>query len=247
VPARRNYLVLRGGADGPVVAEVGLAERARRLSLRAGRYFVVVGGRSQLLEGEVDVRAGQVALVDEAALSRVEYAHLVRRGGGARTSAHALSLGYWLRSSVIQGASPCHGLVVGYALDLEQISLSARVSACRGTHANEVVTAHDDELRLDVRGLRAVDIGIVTVEIGVAAGLSVLHQTFETLGTAPSRTAFAPSVGVSLGATIEVFAGVFAFLEASGRTYFLVVATDSSEVLRARFAVDGTVGFGKRW
>ena len=39
-PAGRPYLVFAGGANGAVMGEVGAIDRARRLSLKPGRYFV---------------------------------------------------------------------------------------------------------------------------------------------------------------------------------------------------------------
>jgi hypothetical protein len=47
------FLVMQGGAGGPVVADVGARDVERGVSLRAGRYFVRARALDHLLEGTV--------------------------------------------------------------------------------------------------------------------------------------------------------------------------------------------------
>jgi hypothetical protein len=112
-PAGRDYLILKGEAEGNVVAEVGARGAERRVSLRPGRYFVRGRGPDQLLEGTVIVRSAPLQTLDESALERVEYARLVRKGVGDRRRADSIEVGYTLRTPLWSGASACQGLVAG--------------------------------------------------------------------------------------------------------------------------------------
>ena len=70
-PAGRTYVVMAGNDRGPVVGEVSDVARARRMSVRAGRYFVRGRTSDALLEGEIDAN-GTVDVTDDR-LRRVAY------------------------------------------------------------------------------------------------------------------------------------------------------------------------------
>lgn len=91
---------------GGVVAEITASDRARRLSVRAGRYFVRGRGADHLLEGELELRAGDDRLVADEELRRVEYARLVRKGSTVLRSVSGVEAGGFLRSALISGRSP---------------------------------------------------------------------------------------------------------------------------------------------
>src|SRR6266404_2056142 len=86
LPAGRTWLLFQGSPEGSVVGEIGARDRSRRLSLRAGRYFVRGRGPDVLLEGTFEAPAGGTLGVDEAGLDRTAYARLVRKGGGAAST-----------------------------------------------------------------------------------------------------------------------------------------------------------------
>ena len=82
LPPGRTWLLFQNSEDGPVVGEVSARDAARRLSLKAGRYFARGRGPDVLLEGPFDAPAGASVRLDEARLERTAYARLVRKGGG---------------------------------------------------------------------------------------------------------------------------------------------------------------------
>ncbi len=247
VPTGRTYLVLRGDDDGPVVAEVGLHDSARRLNLRAGRYYVIARGRRHLLEGGIEVSAGQATSIEDERLERVEYARLVRRGGGDVSAVHGVQVGYRLRTPVVDGASLCHGFAVGYSLDLAELSIGARLSGCRGSFENADLRADTDELGLELRGVRVFDLSAFSVELGVLLGAAYLRETFETRGRAPTREALAGELGVTAAISRELALGFFTALELSAATYFFRTDERGDVQLQARFALMGALALGKRF
>lgn len=80
LPPGRGFLVLRGSAEGAVIAEVGERDAHRRLGLTAGTYFLRGRGRSDLREGTVSLVAGRRLAVAESALTAVPYADARSRG-----------------------------------------------------------------------------------------------------------------------------------------------------------------------
>src|SRR5437762_5246577 len=97
-PAGRGYLVMKGDRGGPMVAEIGAHDRARRLSVGPDRYFVRGRAPGYLLEGVVTVAGGEARTVEDRDLERLEYARLVRKGGPDAGLAQGPQAGYQPRS-----------------------------------------------------------------------------------------------------------------------------------------------------
>ncbi|WP_437673191.1 caspase family protein [Sorangium sp. So ce131] len=218
-PPGRSYLVMRDSSEGPVAAEVGANDAARTISLRPGRYFVRGRGPDFLLEGAIEVEAGQSVDVGDDRLSRVMYARLVRKGGGVRDAAHGPMAGYQLKIPLLDEGALCHGGFVGYGIELQHIGLASRLSACHGAFQNEHLTVNNDELGLDVRLSRAWDLPVITLGVGLDLGLAVLRQRFETSGRAPDRHSLAGAFGAGAGANIDLLGGLYLTVEAAGQTY----------------------------
>jgi hypothetical protein len=106
-PGDRSYLVMRGGPDGRVMAEIGELDRARSISVDPGVYFVRGRGSGFLLEGTVAARGGHETLVDDGRLRRFAYARLVRKGAGMARFVHGPEAAYRLRSPFASEASFC--------------------------------------------------------------------------------------------------------------------------------------------
>ncbi|HTN87277.1 MAG TPA: caspase family protein [Sorangium sp.] len=218
-PAGRSYVVMRDASEGPVAAEVGASDATRTISLRPGRYFVRGRGPDFLLEGSVEAEAGKTIDVGDERLSRVMFARLVRKGGGVREVAHGPVAGYEMRTPLVEGSSLCHGGFVGYGIELQQMSLAARLSACHSAFRNEHLTASNDDLGLDVRLSHAWDLPVITLGVGVDAGLAVMRQRFETQGYAPDRLGLAGAFGAGAGANIDLLGGLYLGVEAAAQTY----------------------------
>lgn len=225
-PQNITFLVVQGDEDGAVVAEIGTTDRTRRLSLKAGRYFVRGRTAHYLLEGTLHLAANQTAVVDEQRLTRVEYARLVRKGGGG---GHAFSVeaGYQATEAIWSGASLCHGAFGGPTLTLPRLTLGLRLGFCRGRHQRgegglaRGFEAVLDQFDLGLRASMVWDLHRVSLGVGLGAGGLVLHQHFVTAGEAPRRWTAAGNVGAFARLSASITPRTFAFAELALDTLFL--------------------------
>lgn len=247
-PAGHDYLIMQGGRDGPVIAEVSAHDPQRRISLRAGGYFLRARAAKHLLEGRIAVRAGQLTAVDEDSLDRVEYARLVRKGGGLRERADRLELGYTIRAPLWSDASPCQGAALGWAMDLPDLSLGARLAACRGGATNRYLEATHDQLAAEARLTKAWDLRAITLGAGLLTGAAVLSQRFDAASATQSRTSLAGTLGVTLTATRDLTPRAFLSAELDGVTWIFREQAASGETsMRATFAPRLSLLTGARW
>ena len=193
VPAGRAALVLAGGPDGPVIAEVGAHDRTRRLNVRAGRYFIRERLPTHLLEGAIVVAAGDDRLIEDRLLARVEYVRVASKGRAPRPD--AVEGGLLVRTPIVAGGDFCAGAIAGYAIDLAWVTITPRISACRERARNAFVRSETDDVTLDVRVAYTWRLGVLALAAQVQAGGAVLHQRFATLGEAPARTTGAAFFG----------------------------------------------------
>ncbi|WP_437660782.1 caspase family protein [Sorangium sp. So ce1182] len=250
LPAGRTYLLLEGGSQGPIVAEVAATDASRRLSVKPGRYFVRGRGKDFLLEGEITVEAGRTLAVADGMLSRAEYARLVRKGQEGAEAAHGAQAGYRLRTAFHAGESPCQGAFAGYTLELRQLSVMPRLGACRGGFENDTLRASVDQLDVEVRVAHAWDFPRVTLDLGVSAGAGVLQQAFETRGVAAPRTSFVGFLGTGVGLMVDLPSGFYLLGQVDAQTYFFQQAkrgAAESAPISAEFAVRPLAGLGKRF
>jgi hypothetical protein len=256
VPRGRSYLLFSRDGSGAVVAEVDVGDGQRQLALEPGRYFARGRGHDHLVEGSFELAAGEDMLLPEANLERVEYARLARKGGTGRDHAHSLSLGYELRSPLWVGGGYCHGARAGYALDLPELTLGGGVAGCRATFENATLGARADELGLHLTVKRVMDLSGFSLSAGLDAGLTWLHQSFDTSGLAPARDSLGGHVGAVVGGTVELSSGFYLLLEVTGQLQVFKSrerlaersrAEDVEENLTAVFAWRPLLGVGKRF
>ena len=203
IPEKRSALVLAGGPDGPVIAEVGVHDRTRRLNVRAGRYFVRERLETHLLEGTITVAAGDDRLIEDRMLARVEYVRVANKG--ARPRRDAIEAGLLVRTPLVEGGDGCAGAIAGYAFDLAWVTITPRLAACRERARNAFVSSSTDDVTLDIRVAHAWQLGPVSLAAQVQVGGAALRQRFATEGNAPSRTIGAAFFGA--GARIGVALG----------------------------------------
>ncbi len=247
LPRGRNYLVLAGGADGAVVAEVGALDGDRSVSLRPGRYFVRGRAADHLLEGAVQLHADERRALADDELERVQYARLVRKGLGERQSSDSIEVGYTVRTPFWRGASPCQGLVAGWGVDFPLVTLSGRGLACRGAFSNAFLSATTDEYGAEARATHAWDLWRLSLSAGALAGLSVLAERFETAATAPARTSAAGHIGLTGAVALELGRGTYVSAELDALTSFFDGATGTETGARAAFSIRGNMLVGRRW
>ncbi|HET7786143.1 MAG TPA: caspase family protein [Myxococcales bacterium] len=248
LPQGRTWLLLSGSEDGAVVAEVGARDRARRLSVRPGRYFVRGRGPDVLLEGSFEAPAGGAVALDESRLRKTAYERLVRKGGGAARTAASVEASGRVRSSLLDDAGGCAGAALGVAVAFPSLTLTPRLGWCRGGFAGPGIDATLDQYDLELSLARVWDVGVVSVEIGVTAGASLLRQRFRTSGVAPPRTTAALQLSPALGASRELGERTYLFLSVSGATFLF--RSQDPVTLRSSFgpsfAVRTALGLGVR-
>jgi Caspase domain len=221
LPAGRTWLLFHGSEEGPVVAEVGARDRSRRLNLRSARYFVRGRAPDVMLEGTFDAPPGGALSLDESRLKRTGYAQLVRKGGGGLAAAASLEVEARVRSSLVSDDGVCPGLAVGLAVALPSVTLTPRLGWCRSGFSNPGIRATVDQYDLELRATHVRDLGVVSVELGVTVGGSLLAQRFQTAGVAPRRTTAALQLSPTLGISRDLSARSYVFLLGSASTYLL--------------------------
>jgi len=246
-PAGRSYLVMQGDRGGAVVGEVGAHDRTRRLNVRADRYFIRGRGPGYLLEGSVALAAGETRALDDRSLARVEYARLVRKGRGEATLVQGPLAGYQVRSP-LGGASFCQGLFAGYAFELRYFSVLPRLAACHAAFQNQDLAASADEVGAHLTVAHAWDLPVVTIELGVAAGASLLRQTFTVAGgLAPDRNSLAGQVGASGAFVFDLPRGFYLRTDVAAESYIFRQQRDGTDsAVTSALVVRAGAGLGKR-
>lgn len=248
LPAGRTWLLFQESADGPVVGEVAAADRVRRLSVRAGRYFVRGRAPDVLLEGTLIVAAGGTSTVDEKSLERLAYARLVRKGEGEQQAVTALEAEARMRSSLISDSGLCAGVGVGLSIALRTVTLTPRVAWCRSGFETTGLDATVDQYDVELSATHVWDLRAVSLEAGVTIGGALLHQSFKTTGTAPARTTAALQLSPAVAVTRELGARTYLFLTISGATYLFKSedTANGQSSFGPSFAVRAGLGFGYR-
>jgi hypothetical protein len=247
-PENRTWLLLQGSSEGSVVAEVGARDKARRLSLRAGRYFVRGRGLDVLLEGAVELSAATTQPIDETKLVRTAYARLVRKGIGEASSALAIEAQASVRSAISDDGSGCPGGAIGLSIAFRALTVTPRFGYCRGGFSNPGIHATLDEYDLEVEAAHVWDLGFASVQVGLTIGGAVLAQRFTTSGYAPRRTSTALQLAPTLGLVRELGDRSYLSLSVLGATYLLKSEDPNTQAVSfgPSFAVRASLGVGFR-
>jgi len=247
-PAALPALIMRDDGQGAVVAELRSSESARTLSLASGRYYVCLRGQDVLYETEIVVENGVSRELRLSDMRQVAYARLVRKGGSARRSAYSLYLGPLARSTLESNGSLCLGGAGALAVELAQLSLRLQLSGCGASFANSPLQAHVGQYTAQLAGFHTWDMPVLSVSLGLGAGLSLFRQQFETRGRAPDRSAVFPFIMLAAAVERDLTSSTFLRLELVGETHFLRLRGDASAPVDAatNFAASATLAFGLR-
>ena len=248
-PRGRTYLLFADEAAGPVVAEVGVHDRARAVSVKPGRYFVRARARDHLLEGTIRVSAGESHTVRDRQLRRIEYARLARKGGLDRQVAHGPQAGYQLRTPLWPGADLCHGARVGYAVEHRWLSVTPRVGFCRSGFDNNRLAATADELDVDLTLTHVFDFPVVSLGLGIVGGVTWLRQTFTTDGDAPARNTIGGHLDIVLALLWDLPRGFYIETDIAGQVHLFAgqVGNERESKINTVAAARPFLGFGKRF
>jgi hypothetical protein len=249
-PRALNFLLMRGAADGAVVAEIEEGSPQRSLSLRPGPYFVRARGREVMYEGSLTAAAGSSQTIALDRLQRIEYSRLVRKGRNPSTFAHSLEVGGLVRSVLPNAETACLGAFIGYAVDFSSFGARARFDACHSSFDNPVVTAATNAYDLDLRVYRAWDLSRLAFEVGLGGGVSLFTEELETRGRAPNSQTLAPFLAVGGGALFDLgWGGAFIHLDVAAETHFMRVRKDTFSEANwgAHVAVRSGLSVGKHF
>ena len=247
LPKGRTVLLFSGGPDGAVVAEVGMRDAVREISLEPGRYFVRARARDHLLEGSIRVGPSEVHTVNERSLRRIEYARLARKGGTERALAHGPQAAYQIASGLWPDSGPCHGARLGYAIDHRWLTVVPRIGFCRGAARSAVLPTTQDVFDLDVTVVHAFDLPIVTLGIGLAGGPTLLRQSFQTNRRAPANLTVGGHLDAVFAVSWDLPRGVYLQTDVSAQAHMFRARDRGVVGLRFAPVVRGTFGVGKRF
>jgi len=245
LPPAILYLVFRDGPEGQVSAEVPADPAVRRLSLPPGTYFLRGRAADYVLEGSVQVDAGRVTRVDPSALTRIEYAHLARKGGARLGSVHAVEVLAQLRSPLPSSHSLCYGALGGYRIDTPSLAWTLRVGACTSAHDGATIDSRTLQLDAWLRASRVFDLSSrLAFDASVAIGGAYFDQRFKTRGSAPSRQSWAVAGELAFGLSLEIAAGTYTTLEAALDTYVLPLLDAKSNHSSVRPSASARIALG---
>ncbi len=209
------YLLMEEDENGPIVAEISVGKAGTRLVLPAGDYFVQKRDRTFYMEFEVELSPGQEVSLADIEGRAVEYARLLRKGGGDRSVVHGLYVMAAARGETITGESVTPHLVVGTTFDLPWFSVGLRVRYSRSTSrtADGLTGMIHSEYGLGITFQRYVDMPYVSLALGMLLETAYHTQQFDTSGRAPFRAGWSFGFGGLVGMEVELGAGVFLLAE----------------------------------
>jgi len=219
-----EYFVKQANEGGALVAEIALAKgEQRQVVVAEGRYHVSRRSSDHLLQGTFDVKRGVTTSVETSDMTRVEYARVVRKGGTRETRAYSAYTVGGVRGSLL-GIGMGWNVGMGGRLDLSALSIELRVQGVYASKDGNRITIDTHELGSSVVGLRAFDLGRVTLGAGIELGGFWLAQKFRD-AQSPDRD----TVGAVLGpiGVAEIPLGRwYARAEFAALTYILRTGND---------------------
>ncbi|HEY2746378.1 MAG TPA: caspase family protein [Polyangia bacterium] len=213
------YVVHKGSQEGPVVAELASDDAGGRIALDAGRYFVTRREPDHLEQGRFDVTAHATTSVAPESMTRLEYARVVRKGGTIRRIAGSLFADGGVRGEVF-GLGTAWQTEIGGRIDFRQFSLALRLGFAQSGVDNGRLDITTREIAVAVDGLRAFDLGPLTLDVGLELGGASFAQAFHDPLTA-DRASFGPFVGALGQLELPLPYRLYARLELAGLFYFL--------------------------
>jgi len=215
LPEPGTYLILEGSPSGPIIAEANAARSGTEVLLAARRYFVQARYARHFLEYDIRLSAGAKVSLGATEGRRVDYARLVRKGGGERRAVHNLRLHGGARGETLAGLGVSGELTLGYGLDLSALSLGLRVrympEASLGEPSPDGLERHHSELGVGLDARRFFDLPGLSLGVGLLLEGAWQHQRFsrDIAGTVvESRDGFAFSFGLMASLQVPLVGGL---------------------------------------
>jgi hypothetical protein len=230
------YFVRR--RHGPVFAET-MSRGGEQMALERGSYELSRRERDHLEVAELEMAAGTRIPASTLSMSKVAFGRVVRKGDGLRAQAYAVSADGFVRGSLASlGAAA--GIAVTARIDWPIGSLEVR-GAVAQTLASTLVPSQTSDLMVTLAGLRAWDLGAVTLAGGIEAGWAVFHQQ---IGDLPDRLIHSPVFGPTAMIELPLAARLCLRGDISLPNYVLSIKTEDGERVAWQAAVRGGLGAG---
>jgi len=241
--ARPGWYVIQSLGDERVVAELSTKEGERQLGLEPGTYLVTLRARDYLMQTTLPVAAGGITRVATERMRRIDYAHVVRKGGAQRTVAWSAFATAGVRGPIADLGPSWLG-DLGARLDFSSFSIEARLGAGRAATDNERLRITTDELGSSLAALRAIDLRVLTAALGLEGGGVWLRQRFDD-GLTPGRRTVGAFVGPVAVMEARLYGRSYLRLDGGLRTFFLKVGRNEQVADRGAtvtFRCTGGVG-----
>lgn len=243
LPDAGDYVLFRTGHGGELAAEIrAISDTVVRLE--AGEYLVRRREPRAVYEATAHVSAGGEAVLRAEEMASVPLSAMVRKGFVDDSAPTSVVSGVTLGGPLTEDTGLTWGASLGVQVDLESISLQARMRYGFSTNENDFVSLDQHLVGLDVATLKLFDFGLLQAGFGLRIGGDWVRQGFSTSGEAPARDAFAGRLGpvVYFGASPWTWLGLFA--EAGGDAYLLpqTNAETGEEETAVRFMPTGSLG-----
>jgi opacity protein-like surface antigen len=213
------YIVSRA-SDASIVAELRSSVAAAGVVLPPGKYVVQHRTARAYHQWEVGLEAGEIVALGGRESRTLDYARLLRKGGGEPSTVHGLQLLGGVRGELLAGEGVIPQVQLGYGADLEWLTVSVRGRWSRGTGAASEgdATWTRQELGLGVVLERFLDLSRFSFSVGLGVE-GVLHmQSYTTRGDATDRTGWGVGLNLLLGMEYDLGAGISLRLEGGPRT-----------------------------
>ncbi|HEY3360046.1 MAG TPA: hypothetical protein VGQ83_42740, partial [Polyangia bacterium] len=219
-------------------------------ALESGRYRVLLREVDHLREAEVTVTAGAVASVAADRMRRIAYARVVRKGGTERRRALSAVVAGGAQGGLL-GLNTSWRAQAGARLDLPALALELRLTGGSAATTNERHTIDTHQTGASLAGLRAFDLGPITLGLGLELGGSWLGQRFQdparkppALAGTPDRDVLALVLGALAQGDLSLGQRYFLRLEAGVVTYVLPTGNAGDGSRSAIVTWQALVGLG---
>lgn len=182
-----TYLVFEESEDGKLAAEFAVSEKGTRLLLPAGDYFIQRRGRTHYREYRVSLAPGQEQLLNAVDHRTVEYARLLRKGGGERSVVAGLMVSGGIRSGLLDGQAYLGQAQIGATLDLPWLTfgLRARFAWSDFQAASGLLETSHKEVGVGLTAQRYLDLSGFSLGLGLLLEGAYHWQDYATEGSTP--------------------------------------------------------------
>ncbi len=227
---RGQYLIRRDGPQGPLVIEANVGKRQRQLRLPAGRYFIQHRMQKRFREGSVALSPGATIRTRDLSMHSIEYARLVRKGGG-RDRSYSATLWAGLSGPLLKELGLGLASAATVSIDTPDLSLDLEFEASRSQTQSEFISGSLSGIGFSAGLRKAFDLRLATVSLGLRLGAAFFDQRYSGQRLAPSRQRLVPHLDTVLRSEVLAWDSVTVGIEMRLRT----------SILRKQQGIDATV------